>query len=184
MRFFTAAVAVAAIGLTTAAASAQVQPGEVVNGNLTTQLDSKSTQEGQPFTLSNVTAADGSGNVVGGTIYGHVTQVITAGQGRKAQINLGFDRFVDQNGNSYRIDGRVQNVNVQTKSNAGKEVVGAVVGDLLGNYLGKHIGTNLGGAFGAAGGFLYAKNSNQNITVPQNSVVSVQILNERRQPNQ
>ena len=70
---------------------------------------------------------------------------------------------------------------MQTKSNAVREVGGAVVGDIVGNFLGKHLGTNLGGLLGAGGGYLYAKNYHENVSVPGGSVVTVQIVRSRRQ---
>ena len=63
---------------------------------------------------------------------------------------------------------------MNTKSNAGNEVAGAVAGMIVGNIVGKKVGTNMGGLLGAAGGYIYAKNAKQNVTIPANSAVTVQ----------
>ena len=85
------------------------------------------------------------------------------------------------NGARYSIDSRVTNVNVQTKSNAGKEAGGALAGMLVGNAIGKVLfGGSAGGAIGAAGGFLLAKNNRQNVDVPAGSYIQVELLSVSR----
>jgi hypothetical protein len=69
-----------------------------------------------------------------------------------------------------------------TKSNALKEVGGAVAGMLVGNMIGKTIfHTGIGGLLGAAGGFLIAKNNHQNVVVPAGTAVRVTLRSARRQ---
>jgi outer membrane lipoprotein SlyB len=161
-------------------ASAQVAPGTQLSGNLTQTLDTKNVQVGQPVTLTNVTAASGDGSIVGATLYGHVVDVNRAGQGKRPQLLITFERLITAH-HRYAIEARVLSMKEQTKSNALREVGGAVVGNIVGNFLGKHLGTNLGGALGAGGGYLYAKNYRENFSVPGGSVVTVQIVRSRRQ---
>ena len=52
---------------------------------------------------------------------------------------------------------------------------------IVGNIIGKKLGTNAGGLLGAAGGYIYAKNAKQNVTIPANSAVTVQVIRARRQ---
>jgi outer membrane lipoprotein SlyB len=61
------------------------------------------------------------------------------------------------------------------------EAGGAVAGMILGNIVGKKLGTNMGGLLGAAGGYIYGKNAKQQVTIPQNAVVTVQVLRAYRQ---
>jgi uncharacterized membrane protein YebE (DUF533 family) len=68
-----------------------------------------------------------------------------------------------------------------TKNNSLNEAGGAVAGMILGNIIGKKLGTNAGGLVGAGGGYLYAKNAKQNLTVPANSLITVQVLRAYRQ---
>ncbi len=163
MRTFWAAIAAAIIGLVPLAALADIGPGTVLVGNMDESLDSKSVQVGQRFTLS------------------HVSDVQRAGQGRTAKIELAFDKLHTRSGNSYALSGRATNVQANTKNNTLKEVGGAVAGMIVGNVLGKMVHTNVGGLLGAGGGYILAKNSKENLTIPQNSSVSVQVTSARRQ---
>lgn len=181
MRTILTALAAVAFVLAPLAAPAQVAPGTRLSGTIDQSLNSGSAQVGQRFTLSHVSTTSGSGAVTAGTITGHVTAVQRAGQGRPGRIDLDFDRLVT-NGQSYALAARATDVKVQTKSNVGKEILGAVGGMLVGNVLGKMIfHSGAGGAVGATGGFLLAKNNRQNVTIPQNSVVTVQVVSARRQ---
>src|SRR5665213_514883 len=76
----------------------------------------------------------------------------------------------------------MSNVHSQdNKINTLNEAGGAVAGMIVGNIIGKKLGTNAGGLVGAAGGYLYAKNAKQNVTIPANTPVTVQVLRARRQ---
>ncbi len=172
-RTLTALIATLALAVAPFAASAAVAPGTTLYGTLNQTFDSGKTQVGQPFSLSNVTSTDGS--VHGATIYGHVIDVVKAGQGTPGKIELGYDKVRLSNGRTYAISGRTTNLTVNTKNNALKEGIGAVVGLVAGNILGKWVGTNIGGVVGAGAGFLYAKNNRQNVTVPSNSSVTLQV---------
>jgi hypothetical protein len=169
----------AALAFIPLAASAAITPGTQLTGSLDQSLDSKGAQVGQRFTMSNVHSQDN--NINNARIYGHVCDVRTAGQGTPGKIQLCFDKLVTASGTSYKIDGRATDVKVVTKSNVGNEVGGAVAGLILGNIVGKKLGTNVGGLLGAAGGYVYAKNARQQVTIPQNSLVTVQVLRAYRQ---
>ena len=179
IRKLTAALATLAIAFLPLAARAQISAGTALYGTIDQSLDSGSAQVGQQFTMSNVHSGDN--NITGATLYGHVIAVQKASQGRPGGITLGFDRLHTRSGNTYAIDGRATQVQENTKNNALKEVGGAVAGMIVGNIIGKAVGTNLGGALGAAGGYIVAKNNRQQITIPSNSVVTVQVLASRRQ---
>ena len=68
-----------------------------------------------------------------------------------------------------------------TKNNTLKEVGGAVGGMIVGNILGKMVHTNVGGLLGAGGGYILAKNSKENLTIPQSSTVTVEVTSAHRQ---
>lgn len=179
MRTFLAALAAALIGIAPLTASAQVGPGTVLVGSMDQSIDSKNVQVGQRFTMSDVHSQDN--NINGGTIYGHVSDVQRASQGRAGKIELAFDKLRTRSGSSYALTGRATNVQTNTKNNTLKEVGGAVAGLIVGNIIGKAVGTNLGGALGAGGGYLYAKNNKENVSIPQKAVVSVQVTQAHRQ---
>jgi hypothetical protein len=161
-----------------------IPAGTILTGTLSTDLSSKSANPGDTFTLTNVATASGDGSVTNATIYGHVISVQRAGQGKQPQVQLAFDRIVTPDGRSQYISGTVQSMQEKTTSNAKREILGAVVGDIVGNYLGKHIGTDLGGLIGAGGGYLYARNYKENVSVPQGSAVSIMVTPARQQQTQ
>jgi len=163
-------------------AAVAAAPGSTLIGILRTQLDSKHASVGQEISLDNVASSDGS--IAHATLLGTVSDVTSAGQGRKAQIKLHFDALRRADGTIVPVDGVVVSAEVKTKSNTAKEIGGALVGMLAGNAVGKVLGLNGGGFVGAAGGFLLAKNSDENVVIPANTTVTVQLVNQRRQPQQ
>jgi hypothetical protein len=160
-----------AIGSTVApaVASAAIAPGTTITGTMDAPLSSKSAQVGQTFTLSN--AHSSNHDVNGATVYGHVGKVQKAGQGTAGKVELDFDKINTRSGNVYRIVGRATSVKVDTKSNAGKELGSAAGGALVGGL----IGGGVGAVLGAGGGAAYAKNSRQDVTIPQGSLVTLQV---------
>ncbi|TAM60887.1 hypothetical protein EPN52_03980 [bacterium] len=182
MRFLLAATALAAsLSLIPTGAFAQgVSAGSTLNGTIAQDVSSKDAHVGQAVTLKNVNSADGSGQVAGATMLGHVTSVQRAGQGRPGKVEVTFDRLDLRNGNSYHVQSHVTHLEVQTKNNTLKEAGGAVAGMLVGNYLGKVIGVGGGGLVGAASGYFLAKNNRENVTVPKGSVVSVKLTEVAR----
>jgi hypothetical protein len=171
--------AAAAIAFVPLAASAAITPGTELTGTIDQGISSSNATVGQQFTVSNVHSADN--NITGATIYGHVADVIKAGQGRPGQIGLAYDRLVTRSGNTYALNGRTTQVQVDTKNNALKEAGGALAGMIVGNIVGKAVGTNVGGLLGAAGGYVVAKNNRAQVSIPQGSTVTVQVLTARPQ---
>jgi len=178
-RIPTLLAAAAALAVLPLAASAQISPGTDLVGTMSQSIDSKSAVVGQQVVITNVHSLDN--NVTGATMYGHVCDVRAAGQGTSAKLQVCLDKLNTRSGNTYVLDGRVVDAKVNTKSNAINEAGGAVAGMIIGNIIGKRVGTNVGGLLGAAGGYLYAKNAKQNVTIPANSTVTVQVLRARRQ---
>jgi hypothetical protein len=157
------------------AALAQLTPGTTLIGSIDQNLSSNHVQVGTPVTVSGAHSPDN--NINGATIYGHVSSYQAASQGKAGQIHLSFDKVVTRSGNSYYISGYTTNVDVQTKSNALKEVGGAAAGALVGGL----IGHGVGALIGAAGGALVAKNNRENVNIPQGSTVQIQVTRSRRQ---
>jgi len=167
--------------------AAYVQPprmrldtGTELTGILGTSLDSKTAQVGEAVVLTDVLL--GNRPLDGATLLGTVTDVQRPGQGRNAQVLLHFDVLRMPDGTTTPIDGLVAQMKVKTKSNAAKEVGGAVVGMLVGNALGKTLfGVSGGGIVGAVGGFMIAKDNRSDVVIPQNTAVTVRLVNARRQ---
>jgi hypothetical protein len=160
-------------------ALAQISPGVQLTGTIDQSLNSGSAQIGQRVSVSNVASPDN--NINGATLYGHVDDVQAASQGRAGRIEITWDKLVTRSRNAYAISARTVSMKVNTKNNTLNEAGGAVAGMILGNVLGKAVGTNAGGAVGAAGGYLYGHNAKQNVTIPANSLVTIQVLRAYRQ---
>jgi hypothetical protein len=157
-----------------------LKSGMELSGILGTPLDSKTATVGEPVTLMDVVAANGSIN--GASLLGTVVDVQHPGPGRNAQIMLHFDTLQMPDGSTAPIDGMVVSMKIKTKSNAAKEVGGALVGMIVGNALGKTLlGVSGGGVVGAFGGYLVAKDDRTDITIPANTGVTVRLVRERRQ---
>jgi hypothetical protein len=159
----------------TASAAQAPAPGTELTGTLQQSLDSAHAQVGERIRLTNVASYDGT--ISGATIYGHVTNVVKPGQGRNAEIDLAYDTMVTKSGTRYLLQARTKNVQVNTKSNAGKEVGGAAVGALVGGLIGHGAGAVIGGA----GGYIATKNNRANVVIPAGSNVVLQVVSARRQ---
>jgi hypothetical protein len=156
-------------------ALAQLTPGTILTGSFDQNLSSNHAQVGDTVTISN--AHSENNDINGAKVYGHVSSVESAGQGRPGKIAFAFEKVAMRSGNVYSIQSYTTDVNVQTKSNAGKELGGAAAGALVGGLLGHGVGALIG----AAGGAVAAKNNRQNVLVPQGSSISVRIVRSRRQ---
>lgn len=171
MRKILAANALAGFMAITMAAAQALTSGSMLNGTLNQNLSSNHAYVGEPVSLSNVHG----GGVGGGTLYGYVSAVQKAGQGRPGSIQLHFNRLVTSS-STYTVQTSVTNANVSTKNNALKEAGGALAGMLVGNAIGKTVfHTGIGGIVGAAGGFLLAKNNRQDVNMPSGTTVQVQV---------
>lgn len=181
MRHLLALAALAvSVATFTGAADASPVAGTQLAGTMTQSISSNHAYVGETVTLRHVTSS--AGDVSGATMYGTVTQVTPAGQGRPGQLKMHFTRLVMPNGATYAVDGVVTGMQSNTKNNALKEAGGALAGMLVGNMIGKTVfHTGIGGFLGAAGGFLIAKNNRQNVEVPSGSAVRVTLRAARRQ---
>jgi hypothetical protein len=186
MRLHTTIAAVLTmVFVATLTASAAPQVGALLDGTIDQNLSSNHAFAGQTVSLSNVTSDDGSRSVHGARLYGHVSEVQRAGQGRPGRLRLDFTTLVLANGTRYAISTTVTNMRVETKSNALKEAGGALAGMLVGNAVGKTLfGGSAGGPIGAAGGFLLARNNRQDVNIPAGSVVQVQLNSVTRRQSQ
>ena len=168
-------LASAAFAILPLAAFAQLAPGTTLVGNFDANLSSNHAVVGQPFTISN--AHSTNYNIHGATIYGHVADVQSAGQGRPGKITLAYDKVNTRSGGIYQISGYTASVDMKTKSNTAKTIGGAAAGALVGGLLGHGIGALIGAGAGGA----LAGNNRQNVLIPQGSQISVQITHSRRQ---
>lgn len=149
-----------------AAAQAYYKPaGSTISGALQQEINTKTAQSGQRFTL--VTSG-------GSTIYGHLSNVNRANIGRKASVTLNYDSIRFPNGATAAMNATTSGISgTKHPINYGQAAGQVLGGMIVGNVLGKAIGTNLGGLVGLAGGALLAKNTATNIDIPAGSTVTV-----------
>ena len=173
-----AALAASVLSVTGFATAATVQSGTEVAGTVSTSINTANAYVGEPVTLTHVQGPGYSG----ARMYGSVTQVVRAGQGRKAELQMHFTKLLMPSGQTYAVNGVVSGMQANTKNNALKEAGGALAGMLVGNMIGKTVfHTSIGGILGVAGGYLIARNSRENMVVPAGSTVRVAIRSARRQ---
>jgi hypothetical protein len=174
-RTLTGLAAAVILAVAPIAALAQLTPGTILSGTFDQNLSSNHAQVGDTVSISN--AHSDNNDINGAKVYGHVASVQPAGQGRPGKITFAFDKVITRSGSTYAIQSYTTNVDVQTKSNAGKELGGAAAGALVGGLLGHGVGALIG----AAGGAVAAKNNRQNVLVPQGSTISIRVIRSRRQ---
>jgi hypothetical protein len=174
------ALAVGFAALPASAASETVPSGTQVYAVLATQdINTKNAQPGDGFSM-NVVAPypNGDTSFSGAVIRGHVSKVISAGQGRKAQLKLGFDSIVFPNGQTAPISGTVTAMNSKAENSTAKKGIAAAVGAAIGSQtIGRIIGGSAGSVIGllggAAGGFMYANNSKSNFNLAKGAGVTI-----------
>ena len=167
-----------------ALAASAIPPGTNIFGVLSTDLNTKSANVGDGFSLQVVRPyPNGDSSYAGAYVRGHVANVMRASQGRKAELDLSFDSIVLPNGASAPLTAHVVKLEQKQQTAIPQQAAGAGVGMIVGNIIGKTIfHTGLGGVVGAAGGFAYANNLKTNFSVPKNSQVTIQVDREVPRP--
>jgi hypothetical protein len=187
------AITIAALALLAAASlaptallAAQTLPaGTQFNAVLRSALDTKSAYTGQPVSLGVIAPLPRNAvSLQDAVIYGHVSQVRAAGQGRNPELTVMVDKIVFANGQSQPLAGEITQITEKRdQSPVVKGAVGALGGMLIGNWLGKALfGGKAGGLIGAAGGYLLASNNKSNFHVPAGSAATVKLTGDLRIP--
>jgi hypothetical protein len=172
-----AAIVFACAGPALAAYPSTLSAGTSIAATLSSgDINSKNANVGDRFSMTVVQPYPNGDPAYGGaTVYGHVVGVQRASQGRKAGLQLTFDKIVLRNGMQAHVSGHVLQASIKQEDMIVKDAVGAGVGMIVGNYVGKHMGTNLGGLVGATGGFLYANNLKAQIFIQRGAQVTMQL---------
>lgn len=164
-----------------AAAALRIPSGETIHATLaSSDINTQHAQVGQRFTMSIVPPYPGGHtSLQGGTIYGHISQVVSGGQGRKAQLKLAFDRLVLPNGEVGYFNARVTHLDSVTQNTIARKGLGAGVGaavgsQTIGRILGGTLGSVVGIVGGAAGGYLYGNNDKPNFNVATGAGVTIE----------
>jgi outer membrane lipoprotein SlyB len=158
-------------------AASRLAAGTTVTAVLSSSdINTQKAYVGQTFSMSVVQPyPNGDSSYAGAALYGHISSVVSAGQGRKAQLGLAFDKIVLLNGQTAHLTGHVIAASTKSQNTMVRTAAGALGGMIVGNYIGKHLGTNLGGLAGAAGGYLYASNIKANMNLARGAQVQLQL---------
>jgi hypothetical protein len=176
-----AALAVANVAaLGGVANAATIESGEHIHAVLSSQdINTKNAQVGQTFTMRVVPPFPNDDQALANaTIDGHVEDVQSAGQGRKAVLTLAIDRITYPNGTASGIHAYVSAVDETKDNTTTRKALGAGVGAAVGSQtIGRLLGGALGGvvgiAGGAAAGYAYANNNKPNMNVAHRSPITL-----------
>ena len=147
--------------------------GSFVTAKINQTVDSGSAHVGDRFTM-NVEAPYPSHNTAyeGAKLYGHVTHVIKADQGRNPELAFAIDRMVLPSGREAAVQMMIQSQETQRHNNFSNIAIGAAAGMILGNMLGKTLfRSNMGATMGMIAGALYGYNRRTNVSLVRGSTV-------------
>ena|ERR1700737_3432911 len=147
--------------------------GTVVTSKMNQTIDSGSAHNGDKFRMTLVAPYPNNKSIYNNAqLYGHVTRVVSAGQGQNPVLEFAFDRIVLADGRLANVRMTLQTQETQRHNNIGNVAVTAAAGMIVGNMIGKtFFKSNLGGAAGLIAGALYANNKRTNVSMRQGSVV-------------
>jgi len=177
-----------------ARAETTIAAGTDIHATLTSSdINTKNAQVGQQFTMQ-VTSPypNGDPSFAGATLYGHIVNVRSAGQGRKAQLQLAFDSIRLTNGESAALSGKIVTIQHKSENTTARKALGAGAGAAVGSQtVGRVIGGAAGGVIGilggAAAGFAYANNDKANFNIATGAAATIQTTDSadvRRQARQ
>jgi hypothetical protein len=178
-RIFAAAAAALVVALPAAASasSTYLYAGAMVTSKINQTIDSGTAHAGDKFSLTMTTPYPGGDSQYNrALVYGHVVNVVSAGQGKNAALSFALDRVVLASGRQANVSMSLQSQETQRHNNTGNIAMTAIAGMLVGNMVGKTLfNTNLGGAAGLIAGALYANNKRTNVSLRQGSVVVTEV---------
>ncbi len=187
-----ALAATCALGVALAASVAGAQTASVrtdINATLTSpDINTKNAQVGDTFTMEVAPPyPNDDPNFAQATIRGHVAEVQSAGQGRKAQLRLAFDAIAFSNGQSQPVEGSIVKLETQNENTTARKALGAGAGMAVGSQtIGRILGGALGGVVGtlggAVGGYLYGANEKANFDVAQGAKATIEVTSPLEVP--
>jgi len=156
------------------------------NTKLTVQLvsqdvNSKNAQPGDPVIFAVVPPfPNGSSRYARAKVYGHVASAVSAAQGRKAQLNITFDKIVFADGEFGRLSATMVSAQTVSENTTARKALGAGAGmavgsQTIGRVLGGSAGAVVGMLGGAAAGYAYANNAKANFSIPKGHTAVIEV---------
>lgn len=173
----TAIAAACLMPLASSAATVQLASGSMVTSKMNSTIDSGSARAGDRFSMTVQSPYPSNNSVYNNAqLYGHVTRVVSAGQGRSPVLEFGIDRITLAGGRQANVSMLLQSQETQRHNNLGNIAVTAVGGMIVGNMIGKSLfNSKLGGPAGLIAGALYANNKKTNVSLRTGSVVVTEV---------
>jgi len=181
------AIAAAALSATALAATLPASAATRIplNTKFTMQLasqdvNSKNAQPGDPVVFTVVSPyPNGNPKFRNARVYGHVSSATSAGQGRKAVLNLAFDKIVLTDGETGPISATMVAAQTVSENTTARKALGAGVGmavgsQTIGRIIGGSAGAVVGMLGGAAAGYAYANNAKANFSIPKGHTAVIQ----------
>ncbi len=184
------AIAAAALAATcSVAALAQssavlTKHGALLEGKVTTAISSKTSQNGDPFTLQ-VTDSffHHHPELKGDTINGHLENVTPAGPTHKATLSLIFDNITFTDGSTEPISVVVNKLSeVEPKTHHIRDIGIIVGGAVAGQIVSKKVGHGGGTLAGAAAGFALASTMKSDIVIKPGTVIQLKLKADIDEP--
>ncbi len=115
----------------------------------------------------------------GAKVYGHVSSVRSAGQGRSADMRIALSTIVFPTGESKAISGSITQLTEVKDNTIARKALGAGAGMAVGSQtIGRIIGGGAGGVIGmlggAAAGLAYASNDKPNFNVAKGASATIE----------
>src|SRR5690348_4621652 len=132
------AIAIACLApLTASAAPGQLAAGALLTSKMNSTIDSGSARANDKFALTVVSPYPSNNGVYAkAQLYGHITRVVAAGQGRSAVLEFAVDRIVLVDGRQADVPLTVQSQETQRHNNVGNIALTALGGMIVGNIIG------------------------------------------------
>ena len=147
--------------------------GTVYDGKLDKEISSKTSHNGDTFTLT----------AKGATIEGHLAGISAAGIGKKPAMTIVFDDIKMADGSTAPINAQLVNMGAfDAKSHhlrtAGMVIAGAMAGHAAAHAAGK----SHGGMLGAVGGYMLSQEMKTDIDVKPGTILEVKLLSDATAP--
>ncbi len=170
-------VCVSPLGASASTRQLWLSAGNMVTSRMNKTIDSGSAHSGDTFSLTLMAPYPANDAVyTNAQLYGHVTRVTAAGQGRDPVLEFVITRIVLANGRESGVSMLLQSQETQRHNNLGNIALTTAGGMIIGNMIGKSVlKTNLGGAVGLIAGALYANNRKSDVSLRQGSVVVTEV---------
>jgi hypothetical protein len=158
--------------------------GTQFEGKLDKEISSKTSHDGDTFTLiEQDTMFHKDAALHGAIIEGHLAGISAAGMGKKPAMTIVFDDIKMPDGTTAPINAQLMNMGAfDAKSHhlrtAGMMIAGAMAGHVAARAAGK----SHGGMMGAAGGFILSQTMKSDIDVKSGTILEVRLLSDASAP--